>query len=461
MTAEGIRPVVAVVGGGITGLAAAWTLSGAPTPVVLMEATGRPGGKVRTDEVGGQPVDVGPDAFLALVPDATDLCRAVGLGGDLVAPATGRAFIWTRGRLRPLPQGLVLGVPTALGGLARSGLLSPWGLARACLDRVLPPTPAARDRSVGDLVAARLGGEALDRLVDPLLGGIHAGDSRELSVAATAPALEAASGRSRSLIRGLRAQAGRAEAASGPVFLSLASGLGTLAQRLSTELVGRGVDLRTNTEVRSLDRVGDRWRLATPAGAMDADAVVLAVPSPVAARLVSPHAAGVAAELEGIDYASVVVVSLVYPASSLSRALDGSGFLVPRREGRLITACTWSSSKWPHLARPGRILLRASAGRWNDERAIAMQDGDLIDRLHVELAEALGLAAPPLAVRVTRWPRAFPQYRVGHLERLARIDAGLAGLSGLVVAGAPYRGVGLPACVAQGRRAAEAVLALR
>ncbi|PZS23545.1 MAG: protoporphyrinogen oxidase [Acidimicrobiales bacterium] len=464
------RPVVAVVGGGITGLSAAWTLAGGAARVVLLEAADRPGGKVLTDEVGGQPVDVGPDAFLARVPDAVDLCRAVGLGDDLVAPATGRAFIWSRGRLRPLPKGLVLGVPTALRPLAQSGLLSPWGLLRAALDRVLPPTVAVGDRSVGDLVASRLGREALDRVVDPLLGGIHAGDSRELSLATTAPQLESAAARSRSLMTALAAQGRNGQggqnaqggqgmaAASGPVFWSLASGLGTLVERLRVELSRRGVELRMGTAVQSLDRVGDRWRVRTPGGAVDADAVVLAVPSPVAARLVAPHAAGAAAELEGIDYASVVVTSLVYPNSGVRHPLDGSGFLVPRTEGRLMTACTWSSSKWPHLARPGRVLLRVSAGRWGDDRALAMGDGTLIDRLHTELAAALGLHARPLAVRVTRWPHAFPQYRVGHLERVARIEAGLAELPGLAVAGAAYRGVGLPACVSQGRRAAEAVL---
>jgi len=451
------QPVVAVVGGGITGLSAAWTLAGAAR-VVLLEASEHLGGKVRTEEVGGQPVDVGPDAFLARVPDAVDLCRAVGLGDDLVAPATGRAFIWSRGRLRPFPKGLVLGVPSALGPLARSGLLSPRGLLRAAFDRVLPSSPATGDRSVGDLVTARLGREVLERVVDPLLGGIHAGDSRELSLATTAPQLVSAAARSRSLMRGLATQAGRGTVVSGPVFLSLSSGLGSLVERLRADLVGQGVDVRMACPVRRLQRVGDSWRLGTPAGVVDADAVVLAVASPVAARLVASQAPGPAAELEGIDYASVVVVTLAYPASGVPHPLDGSGFLVPRTEGRLMTACTWSSSKWPHLARPGRVLLRVSAGRWGDDRALAMTDGALVDRLHAELAEALGLHARPLAARVTRWPGAFPQYRVGHLDRLARIEAGLAALPGLVVGGAPYRGIGLPACVAQGRRAAEAVL---
>ncbi len=455
------QPRVVVVGGGITGLSAAWTLSSTPAEVVVVEATGRLGGKVRTEDFAGQRVDVGPDAFLARVPDATDLCRALGLGDELVAPASGRAFIWATGRLRPLPEGLVLGVPTELGAVARSRLLSPLGLARAGLDRVLPATPAEGDRSVGELVTARLGRELLDQLVDPLLGGIHAGDSRQLSVAATAPQLEAAAGRSGGLMRGLRAQtdrAGRAETPSGPAFLSLASGLGTLVERLTAGLLARGVDLRTATAAQSLDRVDGRWRLCTPAGEVGADALVLAVPSPVAAGLVAPHAAGVAAELEGIDYASVVVTSLIYPAAGMGRPLDGSGFLVPRREGRLMTACTWSSSKWPHLVQAGRVMLRASAGRWGDERALAMSDEGLVDRLHAELVEALDLQSRPLDTRVTRWPDAFPQYRVGHLDRLARVEAGLTRLPGLVVAGAAYRGIGLPACIAQGRQAAEAAL---
>lgn len=494
------QPVVAVVGGGLTGLAAALTLAGAqvsggqsppgpPCRVVLLEAEGRLGGRVRTEELAGQLIDVGPDAFLARVPEALALCQALGLGDDLVAPATGRAFIWTRGCLRALPEGLVLGVPTRLSSLARSGLVSRRGLARAALDLVLPRARlAGPDRSVGELVSARLGAEVLDCLVDPLLGGIHAGDCRRLSLGATAPQLASAAGSSRSLMQGLRAQAAGLQAAGQPgrggglepepepcpgaepalipgteggapaLFLTLASGLGTLVEAMGAELVGRGVDLRTAAPVQRLDLVEGRWRLATPAGTVAADAVVLATPAPAAGRLVAPHAPAVASELGGIQHASVVVVSLLCPAAGIAHRLDGSGFLVPRREGRLMTACTWSSSKWPHLAQPGRALLRASAGRWGDDRALEMEDGDLVDHLCTELAEAVGLKEAPIATRVTRWPSAFPQYQVGHLERLARIEAGLANL-GLAVAGASYRGIGLPACAAQGRQAAEATLA--
>ncbi len=427
---------VAVVGGGITGLATAWFLRReAPgVRVTIHEAGDRVGGKIRTADLAGRPVEEGPDTFLARVPWAVQLCRDLGLEGELVEPATGRAYIWTRGRLLPIPAGTVLGVPARFGPLARSGVVSPAGVARAAADRVLPWSHWGEDPSVADVVGARYGQEVVDRLVDPLLGGIHAGRADRLSLAANAPQVAAAARSGRSLSAGLR----RLPASSGPVFMSLRGGLQCLVERLRERL--DGVEIHTGAPVACLDDLG-------------AEAVVVTVPAPAAAALVRPLAPAAAAELEAIEYASVVTITLAYPAHALPGPLEGSGFLVPRVEGRLLTACTWTSAKWPGTA-PGNglVLLRASAGRIGDERAMGLADGTLVERVHAELAEAMSLRDRPAEALVTRWQRAFPQYDVGHQARVARIEADLP--PGVLLAGAAYRGVGIAACIRDAELAA-------
>ncbi len=453
---------IAVVGGGITGLAAAWELLAEGAEVAVFEAGPRLGGRIITEDVGGRPVDLGPDAFLARVPHALDLCRELGLSDELVHPAAEGASIWAGGRMRALPKGLVLGVPTGAGDLSalvRAGLLSPAGAARAALDLVLPSTRFGPDPSVGEVVAGRMGRAVHDGVVDPMVGGIHAGSSHHLSARAAAPQLADAA-RSRSLMRGLRSQRTRPAGLRGhagrgatgpagrpaPLFASLAGGLGRLVEVLAELLHSRGAALVTGTEIDGLPLDGF-------------DAVILATPAPVTAALVGSASAEAAAHLRSVDYASVALTVLVYPEAACSRPLDGTGFLVPATEGRLLTACSFASAKWPHWAAPGDVVLRASAGRWGDERAMALGDGELTDRLHHELAAAVGLVAPPRVVRVTRWERAFPQYRPGHLDRVAQAEAALArDLPGVTVAGAAYRGVGIAACVAQGRAAARRVL---
>jgi protoporphyrinogen/coproporphyrinogen III oxidase len=450
------RPRVAVVGGGITGLATAWFLRDA-ADVVLLEADDRVGGKIATAELAGVPVETGPDTFLARVPEAAALCRAIGLGDDLVPPATSKAYLWSRGRLRPLPQGQVLGVPTMAGPLVRSGVLSAAGMARAALDLVLPRRALGPDPSVAEVVGGRLGAEVLERLVDPLVGGIHAGRTERLSLAATAPQLASAAASSRSLVLGLRR--GLAAAADGPpMFLGVSGGMSRVVDRLSTALAGE-VDVRTGAGVASIERMAPAgWRLKGPD--VDADAVVLTVPAFAAARLVRSACPAAAAELDGIGYASVAVSTLAYRPSAVARALDGSGFLVPRSEGRLMTACTWSTSKWPELGRSGLVLLRPSAGRFGDDGALALDDAEMVDRLHGELAQSVGVTEPPVASLVTRWAKAFPQYEPGHTARVARVESALAGaMPRVVVAGAAYRGLGIAACVRQAEQAAAAVLA--
>lgn len=445
---------VAVVGAGITGLATARFLSQAGCTVTVVEAADRVGGKIQTLDLDGVPVEAGPDTFLARVPWAVDLCRELGLGDDLVAPATGTAFLWTGGRLRPLPEGHVLGVPTALRPLVRSGVLSPAGVARACLDLVLPRSALGADPTVADVIGRRLGRQVLERLVEPLVGGINAGRADALSLSATARPLAEGAARNRSLVLGLR----RAERGpGGPVFLGLVGGLQRLVDRLAQDVA----DLRLATAVSGVVKASTGYALrCEPGPDVEADAVVVTVPSFTAARMLESLSPAAAAHLAAIRHASVVTATFVYDPPAVPTPLEGAGMLVPRVEGRLLTACTWSTSKWPALAAGGKVLLRASAGRDGDERAMELPDEEIVRRLHDELALVLGLRARPDASLVSRWPRGFPQYDAGHHQRVAGIEAALAAdAPGVRVAGAAYRGLGIAACTEQARRAADLVTA--
>ncbi len=457
-----------IVGGGVTGLAAAYRLTRlAPAgslQVSVLEAQERFGGKIRTEAFADRRVDVGADSLLTRVPQAIALCRELGLGDELVAPVTEQPFVWTRGRLRPLPPRMLAGMPDGVGAVAATGTLSRAGMLRAGLDFLLPSRPLSADVSIGRLVRGRLGREVFERLIDPLLGGIHGGSADELSVRATAPQLAMAIGSRKGLIRGSRTLAGGAHGSPpGPMFLSLSGGLAGLIDALisasaaSTEL---RTELRTGTPVEALERGPDGRVRALLAGGdqLIADHVILATPAHASAGIVQPACPEAARALARIQYASVATVLLAYPAAALAAPLGGSGFLVPRTEGRMLTACTWASAKWPQLAGEP-LLLKASVGRFRDERALQLDDAALVDRVHAELSAAMGLRQAPAQARVMRFERALAQYEVGHLELVARIDAALAQLPGVSVAGAAYRGVGVAACVRDGEAAAARITA--
>ncbi|HTX64088.1 MAG TPA: protoporphyrinogen oxidase [Acidimicrobiales bacterium] len=479
-------PTVAVVGGGIAGLAAAWELTGgergpaagAPS-VVLLESSARLGGKLATVEMGGGPVDVGPDGFLGRRPEAAQLCREVGLGDDLVAVATSGAAVWARGRRRRLPEGLFLGVPTRFLPVARSGILSPAATLRLAADLVAP-RPDARgplgDRAVGPLVAHKLGRQVVDRLVDPLVGGIHAGTVADASAAAVFPALLEVAQRRTSFMRSLRTVAAGAPRREGePLFWALSHGFGSLVERLAERLTDRGVEVRLSQPVGAMARAGGRWTLETVGGGLDVDGVVVATAAGPAASLLSPHDPEAAGILGGLEYASVALVTLSFPEDALSDELFGTGLLVPtgtplpralavaagleRRDRFLVTACTYLWAKWPQLQRPGVRLLRASVGRAGDTRHEAMSDADLVRRVAKELTALVGATVEPLEASVTRWGDALPQYRVHHLLRVANVEAAVRRLGGVAIAGAAYHGVGIPACIGSGRAAAADVVA--
>jgi oxygen-dependent protoporphyrinogen oxidase len=449
---------VAVVGAGIAGLSAALELrSRRPElDVVVLEASDRLGGKVGVSEVEGLAVDEGADAMLTRAPDGRRLAADAGLADELVAPAGGAASIWTRGVLRPLPAGTLLGVPADLAALARSEVLSARGLLRVPLDLALPGAPPTADVSVGSLVARRLGREVVERLVDPLLGGVYAGRADDLSLQATLPQLAAPAARSRSLL--LAAQAARAATPppDGPLFASLPGGLGRLPEAVAS---ASGARVQRRWTVRGLHRTRTGWRLTAGSAAdpsyLDVDAVVLAVPAAPASRLLRDVSPSAAAEVGAIDYASVAIVTLLLDGPSPG---VGTGYLVPALERRTTKAVTFSSRKWPHLA-GARAVVRASVGRSGETAVLQRDDGELVDVVRAELELAVGPLPPLIASRVTRWGGALPQYAVGHVDRVRRIRRAVADHPGLAVAGAAYDGVGVPACARSGREAAQAVLA--
>jgi len=467
-------PHVAIVGGGIAGLAAAFFLRDAPVRVTLFEGSPRIGGKLAVSEVAGIMVDEGAEAMLARRPEGIDLVGAVGLAGELVSPGTTTAAIWTRGALHPLPSGQLMGVPGDLAALARSGVLSIPGLARAGLDLLLPTTSSAGDVAVARRVGARFGHEVVDRLVEPLLGGVYAGRADELSFEATLPGLAAASrdhrtlaGAVKSVLAGAKRNAGTEQR---PVFRTLAGGLGTLPE---TVAAAARAQVRTRATVRELRRSPGGWQLTV--GSADdpecvrADAVVLAVPAGSASRLLRAEVPAAGTLLGEIEYASMAIVTLAFPRAAFPRRLRGSGYLVPAVDGRAVKAVTFSTVKWPHLlahqgsTRPAERgaqieAVRCSVGRIGEEQVLQRSDEELVRLARHECAAAVGVDGDPAGSRVTRWGGSLPQYTVGHTGRVAAIRAAVADQPGLAVCGAAYDGLGIPACIATARQAAAQVL---
>ncbi len=436
---------IAIVGAGITGLAAGYEAVRAGAEVVVYEASERAGGRLLTTELAGQPVDEGADAFLARVPWAIELCQELGLGAELVSPAQRAAFVYSRGALRALPQPNMLGVPLDFDALAASGIISEEGVDRARQEPELAGSPLAGDQSVGELVRRRMGDELADRLVDPLVGGINASSIDHLSVRAAVPQLAEAASWGSSLVRELRRLAASSTAdPAAPVFYTLPGGLGRLTDELT-------------------DQLGDRLRLSSPVadlGEIDADQVIVTLPADAARALVAPVSARTAELLGTIDYASVVLVSLAYDAADVEHPMAGSGYLVPAVEDRTITACSWASSKWAHVGSPNTVVLRVSAGRYGDDRALTLGDDALLEAVRADLAATMGLDAQPHTIRISRWERSLPQLRPGHLDLVANIEQTLAqNVPWLRVTGAWARGLGIPACIHQGREAAQVSVA--
>ena len=460
---------VAVVGGGITGLCAAFYLqrraaaAGVDLDLTVIERDDRFGGKIQTERAGALVLEGGPDSYLARKPWAGRLCADLGLSGDIVGMAPGlHASVLHRGRLHPLPEGIMLGIPSRVGPFVSSGLISPLGKLRAGIDLLLPRGGGAGDESLGGFLARRLGREVLERLAEPLLAGIYSGDADQLSLLATFPMLRDLETKHRSLILGVLAQrqaapprpAGKAPE---PMFATLRGGLERITDALVAALAGAG--LRRGAAVDALAAAPEGYRLGLSSGEeLQAEAVLLTTPAYDAAALLAALAPAAAGELQAIPYVSVATVALAYPMAALRRPLQGTGFVVPRSEGLSITAATWVSNKWPLNSDADHALIRCYVGRAGQEEMPFCPDGEIIDAVRRDLSRIIGLEAAPELTRIVRWSRAMPQYRVGHLDALARLDAALARLPGVYLAGAAYRGLGIPDCIQQGQAAADRVL---
>ncbi|WP_250401055.1 protoporphyrinogen oxidase [Streptomyces cellostaticus] len=448
---------VVVIGAGISGLAAAHRLLRRGARVTVLEASDRVGGKLLPGEIAGVRVDLGAESMLARRPEAVTLAREVGLAGRLRPPATATASIWTRGALRPMPKGHVMGVPGTAAALA--GVLSDEGLARIGRDAELPRTEIGDDVAVGEYVAARLGREVVDRLVDPLLGGVYAGDAYRISMRSAVPQLFRAAHTHDSLTEAVRdiQAAAAASRQTGPVFMGIEGGVGRLPLAVAESVRALGGDILCRTPVTGLRReASGRWRVIAGERVLDADAVVVAVPAAAAAALLSAEIPAAAAELATVEYASMALVTLAYRRTGLALPA-GSGFLVPPVDGRTIKASTFASQKWDWIAEedPDVVVLRTSVGRHEETEVLEREDAELVAVSRSDLREATGLDAAPLETRVTRWTEGLPQYPVGHHARVTRIREHVAGLPGLAVCGAQYDGVGIPACVASAHAAVD------
>ncbi len=464
------RPVVAVVGGGISGLAAAWRLSSVPNPphVVVLERTGAVGGKLRVASLGGVQVDVGAESVLTRRPEALDLMADLDLADDVVHPRTQSASVYSRSALHPLPGGTLMGVPQAAEDLR--GILTPAELTRAAAEPRIPAPPVEHDLDVGSYVASRLGEAVVERLVEPILGGVYAGHADRLSLQATVPALWERATRGGSLLASMavepavQADSDQVDGRPAPLFAGLRGGLGLLPHRLAERLTGRGVEIRTGVTVRALRRTPQGWRLLLGVlpeeEALDVDAVVVALPPAATAKLLADPCPWAASELAAVSSASVALVLALVPRRVL-QGVPGSGILVPPVEGKTVKAVTFTTAKWGWVEdlRPDVAVVRISLGRAGEEHVLQRDDAELAALALTELADLVRRAVPAAAWRVVRWGGALPQYAVGHVHRVDRVRRAVAALPGLAVCGAGLDGVGVPACIAAAGVAADQALA--
>ncbi len=463
--------MVVVVGGGIAGLSAAFYLRrNAPwAEVVVLESDSRWGGKITTERVpcdGGQfIIEGGPDTFLATKPHAVNLCKELGLERRLhgTNPDMKNTYVLHNGRLLPLPDGLAMMIPSDVSSILQSRLLSWPAKLRMGLDFLLPAQPANGEESLGAFVSRRLGREAYENLIEPLMSGIYAGNGDRLSLASTFPYLRDLELEYGSIARGAsetrrkHSGNGRKVQGSRSAFLTPTTGLAEIVEALVARLENDGVALKLHTRVRRVTGTADGYQLELADGSMlECEAVILATAAPVSGTLVSALDPELSRALASIPYSSTATISLAYRQSDLRRPLDGYGYVIPRREGRRALACTWTSTKFPHRAPADYALIRVFVGRAEEE--LPLSEGELLALAKEEARLTLGIQAEPLVWRAFRWERAMPQYNLGHPDIIARIEAGLARHPGLALAGNGYRGIGIPDCIRSGELAAGAVL---
>jgi len=463
-----------IIGGGIAGLSAAYyavqATDQSPLQITLLESGDRWGGKITTERVnfddGQFIIEGGPDTFLATKPYATALCKELGLGERLhgTNPQNKNTYVLHHDRLQPLPDGLAMMIPTNVGAVLKTRLVSWLGKARMGLDFILPPRQnGADDESLGAFVSRRLGREAYENLIEPLMSGIYAGDGDQLSLASTFPYLRDLEVKYGSLARGALEMRKKMPSTPGSrsAFLTPTTGLAEIVEKLVENLTAKGVDLHLNTHATSVTRNTQYaiWNVMLDSGKiLEADAVILAAPAYASGKLLESLDPALASALGAIPYASTATVSLAYRGSDIPRPLDGYGYVIPRREGRRALACTWTSTKFPHRAPEGYALIRVFIGRAGQDADIPRTEPELLAIAHEELRLTLGISIAPLVSRVFFWENAMPQYNLGHPELLRRIETALAQHPGLALAGNAYRGIGIPDCIHSGELAVEKII---
>ncbi|WP_308634806.1 protoporphyrinogen oxidase [Paenibacillus silvisoli] len=471
-----------VIGGGISGLSSAFyllkeaKLRGREAAITLVDPSERIGGKINTLRRDGFVIERGPDSFLARKTPIIDLAYDLGIEDELTGtnPKAKKTYILHHGKLHPMPPGLVLGVPTEIAPFAKTGLLTWGGKFRAMLDFVLPASKETGDESIGDFLSRRMGTEVMERVAEPLLAGIYAGELRNLSLAATFPQFRDAERKHGSLIRGMRAN--KRKSASAPpsvsrvpaavknsMFLTFKGGLATMVDALNNALSGvdrrmgkKAVAFRQNDPDEHGDDSPPYEVLLSDGEILEADGIVITAPAFDAADLLEPHLNVDA--LRAIRYVSVANVVMAFDKAELGVYFDGSGFVVPRSEGTTITACTWTSAKWLHASPGDKVLLRCYVGRAGDEKVVDLPDDQLTEAVRRDIRQTMGITAEPLFTEITRLHHSMPQYPVGHLEETAKLRTRLrAQMPGVWVTGAAFDGVGLPDCIRQGKEAASGV----
>jgi oxygen-dependent protoporphyrinogen oxidase len=474
---------IAIAGAGISGLSAAYYIQrfcqdkGIAVHITIIEPSEQLGGKIRTLHRDGCVIEQGPDSFLARKLPMLELTRELGLEDQLTAtnPLAKKTYILHNHKLHRMPAGLVLGIPTQIMPFLRTGLISPLGKARATLDLLLPKKAYKGDEALGVFLSRRLGSEVLEHIAEPLLAGIYAGDTKELSLQSTFPQFQAFEQEHRSIILGMihskrkqtsqnvhSGQSGRSgqvplsQIANRSTFLTFKQGLSTIVNRLAAKL--SEATIRIGIAVSEVSNEDGQYKLKLSDGSDQLfDAVVLAVPNYAAVRMLPSLAE--AHSLINIPYVSVANVVMAFRKSELTLTKDGSGFLVPRSEGLTITACTWTSVKWLHTAPDDTVLVRCYVGRSGATQTVAYSDVDLTHRVRADLKNTMGIEAEPLFVEVTRWNDSMPQYPVGHLDQLKLFRQKLAdAMPGVYVTGSGYQGVGLPDCIGQAKQCAEQVV---
>ena len=446
---------VIIIGGGITGLTAAYRLKkDAPQlKVALLEATHQLGGKLETERFGDFVIETGADSFLSRKPRGIALCEELGIENQLVGrkPTKTRAYVRRHGKLHPLPEGLTGLVPTDLTAFEKTELLTAAGKARLAQEGEIPQLNSQEDESVASFIQRRMGVETYENLVEPLMSGIYAGDGEQMSILSTFPQLRQVEAKHGSLLGGLTGASAGSQAKY-PPFVSFAGGIADLIEALVEHL--DGIDIYLDTRVDRLAQTADSgWQVTTSAETFACQQLILTTPAHTNANLLAPVDQELAAAMDAIPYAGTVLVNIGVPKEAVTLP-DGYGYVIPRAEMRNLLACTWSSQKWDNRSPDNFHLLRVYIGRYGEDDVCSWSDGKLIDLARQELKQTLGLdPAAKQMYLVARWPKGLPQYTLGHPERLQAIDTGCARLPGLHVAGASYRGVGIPDCI----RSAETV----